>query len=263
MRTFLLSALLLVFSAFTFAGAAEPDKALHTDCIYPTVRISWNNQGIGSGVVVRSEKYGSHYRNVVLTCDHVADSDAEYSVDVPTYKDWSTFDGWSSYPAKRYDGHSERDLAVIVFVTAKPMPVANFGFDEKLYIGTTISNLGCGMNDEPRLDFGVVTSMRGIMRGSKYKPYRTNLKLIGGDSGGPVFRDGKLIGIAQAIKITNFKGVPQILPHISFVIPIEQLKLWDEDEKKCLEFVYKRTRPLPALPYDMLRVRPLEIVDNE
>lgn len=262
MRNPLLAVCLLILSAVTVA-ADEPDKALHTDCIYPTVRISFNGKGYGTGVVVRSEKIGSEYRNIVLTCDHVADDDTEYSVDVANYKDWSTFDNWQTYPAKRYCGHPERDLAIIVFVSPRPMATARFGFGEKLFIGTKLTNLGCGLGDEPRLDFGVITSLRGKVSGSKYPAIRTNLKLVGGDSGGPVFHDGKLVGFNQAVRNVNYRGLPQMLPYISFVIPVEHVKLWGDDEKKCLDFVYNSTQSLPALPYDMLRLRQLEIVKKK
>ncbi len=65
--------------------SVEPDKTLHNKCIYPTVKVEIaveradgqliGSRITGSGVIVRSKKIGETYCNVMLTCNHVVDTE--------------------------------------------------------------------------------------------------------------------------------------------------------------------------------------------
>ncbi len=75
----------------TFGKTAEPDKKLHKQCLYPTVKVTPNTRhSYGTGIIVRSVKIKEgEYHNVFITCAHVADSTEQYVVKVYEYKNWS------------------------------------------------------------------------------------------------------------------------------------------------------------------------------
>ena len=68
----------------------EPDEKLHIQCIYPTVKITDENQKIGgSGFIVKSVKHENLWYNSVFTASHVVEDQSELVVHVSEYKDWS------------------------------------------------------------------------------------------------------------------------------------------------------------------------------
>lgn len=236
------------------------DEALHKKCLYPTIRIS--NEEItqkSSGFIIRSEKIGDDYANVALTCCHcINDGDASYYADIASY-DKSTFNGFQRYPLVVYAQNAELDLAVVLFRTPKKQPAVEMDFDRKVYIGNKILHFGCGMGDEPRLEWGYVNSVKGKVGKHKTDVYRTSVPTIFGDSGGPTFYNNyKVIAINQAIKITSYRGFPQMLPGISMAIPIGAVKTWDGLENNTLRFLYNPKADLPRLPFAMLVYQPVD-----
>jgi len=252
MKSLILSLLLFIVS-INSTKADEPDQDLHRKCLYPCVRIENEGSG-GSGVIVRSEKAGNGYRNVVITCAHVIHPGSPYKARVPVYEDWSTFEGFEDHPLRLYARNEAADLAVLVFTSDREMPVAEFGFIDRLFIGSEIFHVGCGLGPEPRLDYGKVTSLRGFSTGNKYNGLRTSMAVVPGDSGGPVYHKNRLVGFAQAIKVMCVHGNMYPVPTVSLVIPVERLKTWDGEQNNTLAFIYKPRRPLPELPFMILRM---------
>lgn len=232
------------------------DEALHKKCLYPTIRVS--NTGLtqkSSGFVVRSEKMGDDYFNVALTCGHcINDADENYFADVTVYeKDGTTFKKWERYPLIVYAQNQSLDLAILLFRTPTQQPTVELDFARKLCIGNEIFHFGCGMGEEPRLEFGRVTSLKGKVGKHTTDVYRTSVFTIFGDSGGPTFyKNNKVIGMTQAIKVTTFRGFPAMLNSISMVIPIGAFKTWDEMENRTLGFIHNPKAGLPRLPYATL-----------
>jgi len=230
----------------------KADAILHEKCLYPTVKIeNTKSYGGGSGVIVQSVKVSENeYFNVAITCAHVIEKEPDENFKVLTieYENWSKFVKYISYSCKIYKIDAPRDLAVILFISDHKLPVADFGFNEKLFIGSKIFHFGCGLGEEPRLDRGEITSLRG-------KSYRTNMFLIFGDSGGPIFHDSKLIGFAQSIYC--YQRVSPI--PISFIIPIQEIKSWNNATNNALEFIYKSEKKLPQLPFMLLRMGECEL----
>lgn len=187
---------------------------------------------MGSGVVVRSVKDGDVYHNVVFTVAHVI-QEAEgfylpYSIYVPQYKNWSELTGYDEYPVTVYKRiNRTTDAAVLVFDSKKPVPVADIDLTPKLYLGNEVFHVGAGWGHEHRLDFGRVTSLKSSP-GGPCPPnlLRTSVFTVGGDSGGPVFHEYKVVGVTQGVQTTNYPVSPQMtveVPHsnASYSVPLK------------------------------------------
>jgi hypothetical protein len=232
------------------------DADLHNKCLYPTIRVT--NTGItqkSSGFIVRSEKFGDDYYNVALTCNHcINDPDENFFADIPVYeKDGTTFKKWDRYPLIVYAQNESLDVAILLFRTPTKQPTVELDFARKLCIGNEIFHFGCGMGEEPRLEIGRVTSLKGKVGRHPADVLRTSVFTVFGDSGGPTFYKNKVVGMTQAIKVTTFRGFPAMVNGISMVIPIGAFKTWDEQENQTLGFIHNPKAGLPRLPYAMLK----------
>lgn len=238
--------------------AAEPDKQLHNKCLYPTVLIKGGDHG-GTGFIVRSDfiKNGV-YHNVAVTCGHIISDHTSYTVNIANYTNWSSFNGYTTYPARVYCKNKDMDLAVLLFISKEKLPVVELAFHEKLYIGNEIFRIGCGLLDEPRLDYGKITSLKTTVNEHIKDVARTSVHTIFGDSGSPVFYDYRVIGITQAIR--SVKSFP--LTGISYFIPIERLKNWNKSENNGLNFIYTNKK-LPVLPFLQLKLESQVIKEDE
>lgn len=254
LAAFVTAALLAAVVPPAFAG--PPDKALHKKCLYPTVQLTTEGKpSFGSGVIVRSVKIEEgRYHNVVVTCAHVTQSYPENNVvKVFVYKNWSEITEVETFPIE-YTFHDETaDLSLGLFVTDRPMPVAEIDFGAKLFIGSRVLRVGCGLGDEPRLDRGEVTSVKTLMKNMAGN-YRTNVHTLPGDSGGPLFAGNKVVGIAHAIRVMRGPTGPLPVFNVSFYIPVGKLKDLDEEWCNSLGFAWGKA-PMPQLPVHRLRLR--------
>ncbi len=229
-------------------SSAEPDEKLHRQCLYPTVKVVHEEGGSGgSGFIVRSEKVGEEWRNTVLSCAHNFRSGNAYYLEIGEYEDWSLLKKVHKYDCKVVTTAPKYDLAVVVFTSETKMPVVEFGFDEKLYIGTKVFKFGHGFLDPCRLDRGEISWLPGSVAGKD--ALRTNAFTVPGDSGGPLFKDYKVIGVVNSIRAPG----GHMMPQISYSVPIGHLKKWDEEQKSSLGWVYT-TKPIPALPFIQLNL---------
>jgi S1-C subfamily serine protease len=240
-------------------SSSRYDAQLHNNVIYPTVRVnSPDTRTSGSGVIVRSEPCDGGYRNVVLTCAHVVNSpDLDYFVDCGNYLQ-SRFLGWKSFPAVVYDQDDSRDVAVLLFVSEYPVRSAEVQFGFESYIGNSISHVGCGLGEQPRLERGFISGLDSKSMEHLSRVTRTSMHSIPGDSGGPVFYEQQLIGLLQSIKVTNVSGNQTWLPNISMVIPIDEVEKWDERRNHDLGFIHKRESRLPSTPFIQAEYAPVD-----
>ncbi len=243
----------LVLAAITWlslgspVSSAEPDEKLHERCLYPTVKINDSSmRSGGSGFIVRSEKVGSRWNNVVVSCAHNFTYGQKYFVSVGEYKG-SEMNQYLIHPCEVVAKEPKYDTAVVVFTSDKKMPTAEFGFDEKLHIGTKVWKFGYGMMDACRLDRGEVTWLSTSFGDRGWT--RTNAFTIPGDSGGPLFCDYKVVGIMNQIRSAGGMWLPQM----SYAVPIGMLKKWDGDRKSSLSWVYT-PKPMPVLPFMRLEL---------
>ncbi len=140
-----------------------------------------------------------------------------------------------------YAINKDLDISIGCFYTKEEMSTAKLDMQPKIFMGNEVFKTGCGLAEEPRLDYGKITL---IKKGSSPQ-LRTSIMTIQGDSGGPVFHEYKVIGLIAFIKV-NRHG---ILHSISFALPLERFKTWSEDSGNNLSFVWDHTKPIPKLPF--------------
>lgn len=260
MAKFTSYALILLFFCTSLqtnrVNAGEVDKKLHTECLYPSIYIGRaDGFGSGSGVVVRSEKVDAKsnlYKNVFITCAHIfSESTRDYEVREYLYENWSQIKGINSFPATFVSFNNELDLGVGVFFSDHEMPVATLNFEPKVFIGNDLFRVGCGLGDEPRLDYGKLTAYRKYPR----SVFRTSVMTVPGDSGAPLFHENKVIGIVVSIR--TFRNQPVF--GISQAIPLETFKKWSESSGNSLDFAWDNTKEMPELQFRYLKFREYDV----
>ncbi len=242
----LLFSLLFFCASLNSSFAGDVDKKLHQQCLYPTIYIGKADQtSYGSGVIVRSDKVNdTTYKNVFLSCAHlVDDTSIDYEVKQFIYEEWSQVKEVKTYPALFNSIHRAQDLAIGVFFSSEPMPVAELDFTPKLYIGNEVFRIGCGLGDGPRLDYGKLTYY-------KKKPlptFRTSVMTVPGDSGSPLFHNYKVIGIMVSIR--SYKNLPVF--NISYSVPLERFRNWSNENDHAFDYAWS-DKELPKMPFHFL-----------
>lgn len=245
--------ILFFFTIISFSHGGEVDKKLHQECLYPTVYVGRaEGSGYGSGVVVRSEKINDNlYKNVFITCAHlVDDSTLDYEIKQYIYEDWSQVKEVKSYPAVFFAYNRDLDVAVGVFYSNQQIPMAKLDFDPKLFIGNEVFRIGCGLGDDPRLDYGRITAIKKTPKPT----FRTSVMTVPGDSGSPLFHENKVIGIVVSIR--SFRNQPVFT--ISYAVSLERFKQWNEANNGDLSFGWT-TKPLPEMVFKYLNFKQYDI----
>jgi S1-C subfamily serine protease len=239
------SLFLLFFFIANTCYAGIPDETLHKNCLYPTIMISKSNHGFGSGVIIRNEKTKNNlYKNCFITCGHICDETiSDYNITVFFYENWSQIKEVKTYKGTIYSANSDSDIAVGFFYSDRELPTAKLDFSQKLFIGNEVFKIGCGLGDEPRLDYGRITTYR---KGNK--PYfRTSTEVVPGDSGCPLFHENKVVGIIVSMRAND----KELIHFISFAVPLERFKTWD----KNLAFIWDEAKPMPEMPFMYLNFK--------
>ncbi len=246
--------LLVATVACSATGAGEPDVKFHRKCLYPTIAVHpADKPASGTGVVLRSERNGGHYRNVFLTCRHVVQP-GPFRVDVYDYEKWSRLTGYKSYPCEFFAVDEGSDLALGVFLSAEAVATADLDADTTLYINDDLFRIGCGLGDQPRLDAGKLTSVNFNIKNIRLKnALRTSVHSLPGDSGSPVFHKGRVIGVMVALRTCDLGGGKQPVFNYSLAVPATRLATWNEEQHDFLAFGWK-DRVMPELPFHKLRL---------
>jgi S1-C subfamily serine protease len=236
---------LLTFISTSYCG--EPDEQMELRCLRPVVKVA-QGHGYGSGTIIRSEKMeDGNYCNVVLTCAHVTAEMTNPKVMMPGYSDWSKVDPAKNkvFDAAVYTQDEERDMAFVIFLSSQQMPVAELGFDEKLYISNDVNRIGVANDDYPRLEYGHVTGVTN-------KVLRTSMEAYPGDSGGPVYHHMKIVAITQRLAIVHIgDGFPAFADTKN--VRITNLIPWAKEDGKAA--IYKSTTALPRWTIIRLQVK--------
>lgn len=240
--------LLLFVSFVTLSFSQEPNKKLHELSIYPTIMVmdQGSNTG-GSGFITRSTKYGNKYRNAIITANHIVSGNGPYYAKIFKYKNWSEIESEKILPMYVYAYKEQDDMAIGVFETDEKMPTVTIDFDHKLFIGSKVFHVGCGMMDDIRVDFGEITQPKTKIPKTFKDTIRTNAYSIVGDSGGPLFDSNsyKVIGLCKAVRSLK----DQLLSHQSYYTDIKMLKIWNEEMDNSLASTYIEKEPFPVLPF--------------
>ncbi len=253
----MLKYIIIYFLLISQSFGDEPDKDLHNKCLYPTVLLAPKEQNMaGTGVIVRSDKISdTEYHNVVLTNAHVFNYIfANYKVYHGSYKDWSKFEGYVEYRCHKYYVDKSKDVAVAFFKSETPVPVAEMDFDSKLYIGSKVLRVGCGMKEQFRIDEGKITSVNLNLNEHFCDVYRTSVPCVTGDSGGPIYHNNKVVGIIFSIR--SALGTRTMLPiyHMSYAIPLKYFKESSEKHDNKIDFVFDFKKEIPKEPFFAMEV---------
>jgi hypothetical protein len=224
-----------------------PDILFHEKCLYPTVKVCDKQETSGgTGFITRSMKQNDKYYNIVLCAAHVIAPLEQIKICVANYKNFSQVDSFDCYDAVLYASNTKLDLAIICFISDRPMYVVDLDFQSNLYLNTTVFRIGFGGLEDPRLDYGNITQP---LTRTDTGLIRTNVFTIMGDSGGPLFlsKNYKVIGVAHKIK--TFKG--NLLPNISYYVPVSSFSQWNSEMEGAFNFVYLEEQ-LPVYPFKLL-----------
>lgn len=223
--------------------ADEFNKTLHEKCIYPTILIS-NKDSYGSGAIAKCIKLDKEYLNFFITCNHIIHH-GNYTVIVFDYENSKIISG-NEYKCLFYAKNPKLDLAVGAFISPKPMPIVDLGIEEKLYIGSVVSSVGCGAGDYPRFEEGKINAIQSKF----FEKVRSSLHVIPGDSGGPVFHKNKLVGVVNSIRTWK----DHFVFSTSFFTPLSDLEMWSKENNQFLAFLWLNN-DYPKLIYHKLKLK--------
>lgn len=233
------------------------NKNFYKKCLHPTVIVCNSEESSGgTGFIIRSYKRGLLWQNVILGAAHTVLEDQNLKVKVPKYRNTTDFKGYEEYDLSIHALNVEADIFVGVFNTFQEMPTAELNFNEDLEIRTKIFHVGYGLFDDIRFDSGEITNIQTIDPFPFRGMIRTNAFTFSGDSGGPLFLqdDFSVIGICHGIR----KKGDTVLPHISYYKSIKDFLFWDRKTNYSLKWVYKKSEPMPVLPFLKLNLKRYE-----
>jgi S1-C subfamily serine protease len=219
--------------------ADKPDEKLHKQCLYPTVMIISDNgckSSMGSGVIVRSIEVEDRYLNLVFTSAHViqkkqVEIEARHRIFVGQYENWSKLTSYIRYnDIKVLFINDDADVAVLSFESKEKLPTAIINPLPELYLGNEVYRIGCGEGEVFRLDYGKITGIKESLN-VQQGMIRTSILTLPGDSGGPVFNNYELIGLAHSIKIVENGPYTYPINFVTYITPIESFLQFDDINK--------------------------------
>lgn len=263
---FLLSIICIVLTEENIRSQESEIKDFYQKCLYPTVKLTYKQKneekkgGVASGFIVRSERSGEYYKNIVITAAHIVESlNGELNVLVPKFDEQLKLKNFESHVGQIYAKNSANDLAVVLFVSQEKQPEALLDFDANLYISSKIFKIGYGLGDDIRYESGEINSTH-IREPKVFEGmYRFSSYTIFGDSGGPVFnrKNNKVIGVTIAIRAME----NQFLTHHAYACPVPKIKEWDEKINGNITFCYDKNKKIPVLPFVQLMWREYIIIE--
>ncbi len=173
----------------------------------------YNQQGLGSGIIVRKGDGKTYY---VLTNEHVVANADEVLI--------TTYDN-DQYPAKLVGVDAGRDLAVLSFESTEEIVIASLGDSSKLEPGDLVFAVGNPYGFQFTVTFGIISALNRdsrVGRGSGVLTdyIQTDAAVNRGNSGGPLINiNGEVIGINTWIYSEGRGGNEGL----SFAIPINNI----------------------------------------
>ena len=153
------------------------------------VFFDFNDEGAGSGVVIRDDGY-------IVTNYHVVQNADEIAVSLP---------GGETYTARVVGQDLVTDLAVIKVDTDDPLPTAELVSSDTVDVGDWVVAVGnsLALKGGPTVTLGIISAKGRTIdtqHGVLYDMIQTDAAINDGNSGGPVVNmNGDVIGISTAI----------------------------------------------------------------
>ena len=220
-----------------FSYIPEPKKILFEKCIKPVVMIkSVIDTSTGTGFVVRSQKaINDFYINTVISCAHVCTQ--KMKIAIPVYNN-SSVKKYEEYDAKLLYFNNNLDLSVLIFFSEKKMSTVDIEMNDDSWIDDDVCIIGCGLGESPRLSKGYISGIS-----EETESIRTSISCVPGDSGSPLFKNNKVIGVCLGIK--NYNN--NLITDISIFRSINKIN--DIIEKNKLFLINKNDSSIPKLYY--------------
>lgn len=242
---------------FCFFILYKKPKDVLENCMKSCVCINNKEFGSsGSGVIVKSKKVGDKFCNIMLSSAHIFCCDyrlckSGYVVKIPIINNHKIlfYKEELCYVQSILEDY---DISVLIFYTDEELQCSSIDFNENLKFNDRIMKMGYGLGDDLRIDYGYITQLNMDLDSCK-NLHRTNAFAIFGDSGGPVFKNNKLVAITQGIK--NYDGSP--IYNISYICPINNLLFWSEIEN--IDYCYEN-KEIPKISKYFLEFKKYEYI---
>jgi S1-C subfamily serine protease len=260
MKTFLALILLLSFAAPVFSGG-EPEKVV-SQCLKPSVLVyTPEDQGYGTAFVVRSELVGNKYRNVAVSCYHNIEDNNVIKIVVMNYDKNGKLLGHTKVTGIEYLSEKKEDLTVLLFETTEKCEVVKLApFDYQPKFGEWVKKIGFGLGDDATLEDGKITGVYSRQPTVFTGMIRTNMNIVPGDSGGPLFTSkNEVIGVNNSMRSMG----PHLYHNRSYFTPMSKFKTWDDKVNNALAFVYNRKEKMPVMAFSIMRMSQYEPVGEE
>lgn len=161
-------------------------------------------QAIGSGFIIGSDGY-------IVTNSHVVDNAAVVTVTLADKREFQA----------EVVGSDEKSDIALLKISAKNLPVVEFGNSEQLQVGQWVFAIGNPFGFEQTATQGIVSALSRRLPDGTYVPFvQTDVAVNPGNSGGPLFDlDGRVVGVNSQIysRSGGYMGV-------SFAIPVNLVK---------------------------------------
>lgn len=227
MKTFLILTTLFMISISFLLGNTENERKTFIDkCLKPTILIeSATSSASGTGFITNSIQIEpiNCYLNVVFSCEHILKS-TDLIIKCSDFDENGIFQKYKVFKGAVAATDGANDLSLIFFLSPTKMPCVDL--DQK-YIPKIKDNLfsvGHAIGEPSRFAEGKLT---GVMRSETTNSlisYRTSVSIVFGDSGGPLFFENKVIGIANSMRNVDIGDKKHPVYDISFYKPLSLME---------------------------------------
>lgn len=227
MKTFITFILFFCISLiFASTYDNQDNKKFIEKCLKPTVLIeSEQVSASGTGFIVKSIKNSNLdiFVNIIFSCEHILKSKI-VTVKTSVFDDDGIFKKYMSHKGVVLASDGINDLSILLFFSEDIMPTATINPSYKPKIRDAVFSIGHGLGEISRYSEGKFTGALISETNSEVNTYRTSIPIIFGDSGGPLFFENQVIGIANSMKSTELGQNKYPVYDISFYKPIYSIK---------------------------------------
>ncbi len=204
---------------------------IHFDWKIP-FRLSKPSQSLGTGFFITNHGH-------ILTCAHIIDNAIRVFIEVP-------IEGFEKYEVQILGICPRLDLALIKTINYLPKKHLVLGDANKVKIGDDVLAVGFPLGQE------YLKLTKGIISGYHDGFFQTDAALNPGNSGGPLIKKNKVIGI-------NSAGIRQA-SGVGYTIPIS---LYHVIEKELHNDRYLIKRPRLGIEYNNITQDMLDFMDSK